>query len=305
MKNLVVNPVTKQPFDFQPNAFFLLLKLILRNYWKNKTNLFNDIFLPLIIVSILLVTLKDNKLIDFYPGIITVSILSIGLISFPSTFVEWKTAVLIKRIRLVGIGLKSVLAVFATFYITLAYFMFGIILGYCILLDELVVKVDNPKESLVNLLQNVNAGWFILGLLQLNFVVVIFGYFLTYLTNKPKNIIGIGLLLYLIQAFVLGCYIPMRFSLRSEAVMFLSYGLPAYAPIRIIQASFLIDQPFLSDITPALKVDWVLQYYSFAGVKVNKAISFSSSFPVHLAVGMGWISTVLSAVLLLFNWKRK
>ena len=306
MKNLVINPVTKKPLDFQPNVFLLLWKLIFQNYWKNKINLFNDILLPLIIVSILLVTLKDTKLVDFYPGIITVSILSIGLISFPSTFVEWKTSVLVKRIQLVGVGLKSVLIVFGTFYIILSYLMFGIIIGYCILLDEFVVKVTDSKESFVNLLQNIRVGWFIIGVLQLNFIVIIFGYFLTYLTNKPKNIIGIGLLLYLIQAFVLGCYIPIRFSLPSDAVTFLSYGLPAYAPLRIIQSSFLIDQPVFDDPTnPVLNSDWTLQFFDFKKVEQNTAISFSSSFPVHLALGFGWISGVLGVISLLFSLKKK
>lgn len=279
----------KQKFFFQPINFFQIWKLILLNYWANKFNLFNDFVLPLLLVAILVSALGKQILIDFYPGLIAAPLLSIGFISFPSCYGQWKKSSLFKRLKMCGFHTFWMSFLFGCFYFLIAIITINLTFFYCWFFDKYVVQPSKTSYSFLYFVQNLQWTWFVLGLLELQIILFGFGFVISHVTKNEKSILGIGIVLLMIHTFLLGCYIPMRYTLRSSIISTFAYVLPGYAPLRILQASFLTIPEFANDpLVTHLDSNWNLHFRANDGLQI-KSFSFSNQFYWHALFGGIWL----------------
>ena len=278
---------------FRATNFLQIWKLLLYNYFANKFNLFNDFFLPLILIAILVSsvgTQSDSVLIDFYPGLIATPVLSVGFISFPACYVQWKNSGLFKRLKMCGFNPLLVSCLFGIFYWVIATIAVCLTIFYCWFFDKFVAK-PLATQSFVYYMRNAHLGWFIFGLVQLQVVLFAGAFLIASFFKNDKNILGLGLILLLLHSFMLGAYLPMRFTLRSPVIRNMAIALPGYAPIRTIQASFLTIDAVVQAANPQvpyLNAAWDLTFLD-QGEKSLKAFSFSNQYGWHLALASGWV----------------
>ncbi len=295
----------KQRHFYNTFNFFLVIKLIFRNYWKNKFNFFNDFILPLILTFILVSVLRKLNLVDFYPGLILTPIFSIGFISFPISFVEWKKSTLFKRFSIIGFNIKILLIIFGVYYTLLCYFAIMLTILYSYSIDKILSKSSGPEiKSLIFFIKNANLLWFFIGALHLNIVVFCFGFLLTFISKNTKNIIGFGIILLLLHSFFLGCYLPVRYTLNSKIISYLNYIFPGYGPIRISQASFLQSDQLKAFHLTFLDAEWKLHFNNSLNNAKIETFSVWNNYYSHILLSWAWIIVELLLIIVLSQRKK-
>ncbi len=294
----------KQVTFFRLGNFWQIWKLIFLNYWANKLNLFNDFVLPLLLVAILVSALGKQVLIDFYPGLMAAPLLSIGFISFPACYVQWKNSGLFKRLRMCGFHSLIMVLLFSIFYLVVAAWAVVLTFLYCWFFDEYVVQPP-ANQTFLYFMQNCQLEWFIIGLLELQLLLIGFAFLIASFVQNEKSVIGIGIILLMIHSFLLGCYIPMRFTLRSNIISTLAMALPGYAPLRTMQASFLTIPEFSTNMeVPHLDADWKLHFWMH-GKYESKTFSFSKGYGWHICLVGGWFLFLQTCLLLHERYRKQ
>lgn len=106
--------------------------------------------------------------------------------------------------------------------------------GYTLLLEQLGVKA---LVGVAAKLDSVNWGYALLGVSLLIITALILGFIVSILFSSVNAVVGVGLTLFLVQAFVLGYYLPLNMSVSQQGMRIFSYLTPFYGPSRIFQVA--------------------------------------------------------------------
>ena len=293
---------------FSPSFnIFYLMRLVGRNYFKNYGAIFTDFFLPLIIITILfnlLPTENMNTIGFMLPGALLMPIASSCFISFSIGFSEWKQSILAKKIHISKISLWEFFAVFIIFFTLVSFFSFGFVLCYVILLEQ--VGLESLKGT-TNHLSKIKWELAILAIFLLILITNGLGFLFTSLTNKTQVVLALTLTLFIVQAFMLGNYLPLNMVVHKKAMKFASFFLPFYAPTRMFQVVWLSDLSINESTSELFIQDWkVVTNFIIIATKpiIRTTVHFHKSYWSLVLLSFGWILTTI-LLSLYFNKKQK
>ena len=229
----------KKNNNFNPNFnTFYLMRLVGRNYFRSPARLFNDYVLPIILMTILYNVLGDLAVLVLVPGIIISPIASSSFISFTVGLVEWKNSMLMKKIKVSQISSLQFFFAFILFYFLIGLFTFMVGLVYTIFLEQVGME---KLKGVTDHLKNVLWGYGILGICLLIITALSLGFVVSCFFKRMNSAITVCLTLFLVQAFLIGFYLPIYMIVNNEGMKTVSWLMPFYAPSRIFQTAWFED----------------------------------------------------------------
>ena len=139
-----------------------------------------------------------------------------------------------KKIKVSQISIVQFFLSFVIFYFFIGLITFCIGLAYALILEQAGVK---ELGGVKNHLKNVKWGYGLLGVSFLIISCLTMGFAISFFFRKVTSAITICLTLFLVQAFLIGYYIPVNM-VNKKAMQIISWAMPQYAPSRIFQVSW-------------------------------------------------------------------
>lgn len=233
-----------------------ILKIINLHFWKSFFGPFFAFVFPLIFVALLGTMLGYDQL---FGGALAIASMSIGLTAMPQAIFEFKRSALLKRIGVTPIKPWMFLLAAALFYFvvmiiaslwTLAIGT-GIFSKYMNEGYELVkASGSNPpviSQSLKNMLDNVNWGGFIWGLMMNIIVAISLGFLLVSTSKSTLAIQGLGIPILIISQFLAAQVLPLPM-VSGNAMKYISYLSPFTYSTGLMIESFtgVIDPGYIT-----------------------------------------------------------
>ena len=272
-------------------GFLFLLRLVARSYFFTFALPIVNFLVPVLIAFIYYEILPMQL---SWPGLLAHPILTVGMLSLPLAMGSWNESVIIKRLKLSSIPTGQILFGFFFFYFLISLAAFLNVFLFFLAYSEAKAAVfpsEMPPQFLP-LLKHVNYKQFFAGLFFLTCVSLAVGLLIAYSTFRFQTALFIGLTFYLTQAFLTGVFLSLDVSLRVKVMRYISYGMPIFPSVRMMQAAWLEFQPALGGYQYS-GINWVL-----TPLDPNKKLldlSFVNKYWVHTLYAVGYVG-VISAV---------
>lgn len=222
-----------------------VFKLVNKYFWKGIIGPLFAFVVPIIMLFFLGLTLGHEF---YFPGGISVSILTIGLVFMPQSIFEFKNSTLLKRIGTTPINPIKFLVVIIIFNLIIMLVSIALVFIFSFIVFSKHLHSSKMESSLINtpytgvswlqMLGGVDWAGFIYSTFLLIFLTMIFGVLLASVARSTLFIQGVGITVLMITFFVGPAVLPIGMTNQIDAIKYSSYLLPFKYPISLMTESF-------------------------------------------------------------------